>query len=121
MLQLYDDYPTTAQLKMVLGPEELDDKEIIPTREVYPDSQKLTDEYPFMFKQFAIQLACGEISTKHALNNQWTIETVMRALQILRRPDQMEVDTESGPAFSRGQTLDKLEREDNFNDGYYTL
>jgi hypothetical protein len=106
---------------MVLGPEEIEDKEIIPTREIYPDSQKTNSDYPYMYKQFAIQLTCGAISTKHALNNQWTIGTVLNGLNSMRNPAEMAMEIEQSHMFIRNQSLDRVEREEDFNDGYYTL
>lgn len=120
LFKFYDEYPTTAQLKMVLEPEELDDKEIIPTREIHPEKHKQNADYPFMYKQLAVQLSCGSIATKHALNNQWTIEALLNALYNLRNPSEMPMEMEPS-ALNSVTDINAVEREDDFNDGYYTL
>lgn len=110
----------STQIKMVLGSDEMEEKEATLSKETHPESQKLAvPSYPYMFKQFAIQLVCDAISTKHALNNDWSLEKVVEILRSLNSANDMVMDAESSNAPQQERAA--VEREDDFNDGYFTL
>jgi hypothetical protein len=70
----------------------MDEKEAIPPKEPQPESSKSGVDYPYMYKQFAVQLVSESISAKHSLNNNWSLETVINASKLIKRPEEVEND-----------------------------
>lgn len=97
---------------MVFSSDDMDDKEVVPPPKDTPESSKTVPEYPYLYKQYAVQLVSDTFSSKHALNNKWSLETVWNGLKsIQQRPSNaMDVDLSTS-----------LSADSNYNDGYFTL
>lgn len=56
-----------------------------PKEKLPASTSKSTNEYPYTFDQFAVQLVCGAYSNKNALNNKWSISNVIDGLRAVKR------------------------------------
>ncbi|KAI6202918.1 hypothetical protein M3Y94_00496400 [Aphelenchoides besseyi] len=89
-----DDFILGSQLKLVFASDEVEDKEAAPPADNRPPpiDQPPVQNYPYTYNQFAIQLVCVAYSTKHALNNEWSLEKVIDGLRAIGRFNHRHTD-----------------------------
>ncbi|CAD5206748.1 unnamed protein product [Bursaphelenchus okinawaensis] len=79
-----EDFFLGSHLNMV--DEFSDEKESVSQSDLKPkSSSEASEEYPFSYQNHAIQLSCGAYSTKHALNNKWSLAKVVDGLRAIKR------------------------------------
>ncbi|KAI6178303.1 UBC core domain-containing protein [Aphelenchoides besseyi] len=92
-----DDFILGSQLKLVFASDEVEDKEAAPPADNRPPpiDQPPVQNYPYTYNQFALQLVCAAYSTKHALNNEWSLEKIVDGLRAIGRFNHRHTDSVS--------------------------